>query len=110
MGNDDNTGRTTTTTGDRLPWFAGALGKLEIDSNASPEIAIKLAYDHARRLRGAGRHENEFAAQVALHVEQPFHDNPLLIYVRAGFSAGYFFDSLPWRREIEASSRHQDPS
>lgn len=81
---------------------------LTITENLSPELAIKMAYDFARRLRMTGWTESDFPECLGRLVEAHYCASPLLIYIRAGFSAGYFYDSLPWRRQIEATS--QSPS
>jgi hypothetical protein len=82
-----------------------ALGEpipLIINENVSPELAIKLAYDFARSLRATSAPEADFAENVQKLVETPYAGSPLLLYIRAGFKAGYFYETLPWRRQIEA--------
>ena len=81
-----------------------------IKEGTSPEMAIKLAYDFARGLRGKGAAESDFAEHLQGLVETPYADSPLLLYVRAGFTAGYFYEMLPWRRQIEAGDYAGQPA
>ncbi len=74
---------------------------MDVPPNLSPENAIKLAYDFARNLRFQGAVDEHLNAQLVQWVES-YVDSPLYIYLRAGFRAGYVFEILPWRREIEA--------
>ena len=80
-----------------------------INEGTSPEMAIKLAYDFARSLRGTGVAESDFAEHLHRLVETSYADSPLLLYVRAGFTAGYFYKMLPWRRQIEAGDYAGQP-
>jgi hypothetical protein len=82
---------------------------LIIKDGTSPEMAIKLAYDFARGLRGTGVGEPDFAEKLKTLVETPYADSPLLLYLRAGFTAGYFHEMLPWRRQIEAGTTQGSP-
>lgn len=81
---------------------AGKLITMDIQRDTSPELAIKIAYDFGRKLRTQANDGNEFSEVLASHVAGPFADHSLLPYVIAGFTAGYHFEALPWRRQIEA--------
>jgi hypothetical protein len=78
------------------------LTTLDVPKDISPENAIKLAYDFARDLRYRGAADGQLAMHLTQWVE-PFASTPLYRYLRAGFIAGYNCDTLPWRREIEAT-------
>ncbi len=73
---------------------------LEIHLGTSPELAIKVAYDFARKLRMEGASERDFD-NLLTNWAGPFDGTPLALYVRSGFTAGYHFLSLPWRRQID---------
>lgn len=75
---------------------------MEIQKDGSPELAIKIAYDFGRSLRSNGADASRFPELLTEHVAQPYADQQLLPYIIAGFTAGFHFQSLPWRREIEA--------
>ena len=78
---------------------------MDIKPDTSPELAIKIAYDFAKTLRSKGATDRQIADQLDIWVEKPFRTSVQLIYARAGFTAGYHWEMLPWRREIEASER-----
>lgn len=78
--------------------------RLVIGDGYSPEMAIKAAYDFARSVRAAGFDEHDFPDALLFFVSDPYRDSPLRVYINGGFCAGYFYDSLPWRRQIESQS------
>jgi hypothetical protein len=75
---------------------------VQVNSTTSPEQAIKIAYDFARNLRINGVAAADLPHLLANNVEKPYSACRLLIYLRAGFVAGFDGQALPWRREIEA--------
>jgi hypothetical protein len=80
---------------------------LLIPPHTAPELAIKIAYDFARKHRMEGADESEYPALLQDNVERIFSDTTLLRYVRAGFRAGFFSQPLPWRRDIESAGQGQ---
>lgn len=82
---------------------------LDIGSDTSPELAIKIAYDFGRNLRTKGAEEEDFSKLLVECVQQPHGEGPLLPYIMAGFTAGFHYQSLPWRRQIEAQSGSDAP-
>ena len=85
-----------------LPPFPGTLVTMDIPKSCSPEAAIKLAYDFAKNLTASDVADAHLSEHLDMWVERPYRANPLLPYIRAGFSAGYQGKPLPWRRDIEA--------
>jgi len=75
---------------------------VEILKQTSPELAIKIAYDFARGLRIKGAQEDALSSLLDTWVNTPFEHNELLRYIKAGFIAGFRFESLPWKRQIDA--------
>ena len=81
---------------------------VEILKNTSPELAIKIAYDFGRSLRMKEADASNLPALLNKWVTVPFEDNPLKKYIKAGFLAGFNFQPLPWKRQIE-EFRSGDP-
>jgi hypothetical protein len=75
---------------------------MDIVAGTSKELAIKIAYDFARGLRIQGATEKDYAANMNVWLVERYSANPLMPYLSAGFSAGYFGNVLPWVREIDA--------
>ena len=73
---------------------------LDIRPDTSPEVAIKQAYDFAWSLRINGANEHDFQILMAQWTKR-FGTSPLVPYIRGGFSAGFHFEPLPWKRAIE---------
>lgn len=78
---------------------------MEIDGNTSPELAIKIAYDSARRMRNGGADPDTLPNLLKEFVEDPYRTSTLLTYIRAGFCAGFRCEGLPWRRQIDIENR-----
>ena len=74
---------------------------VEILKNTSPELAIKIAYDFGRSLRMKEADGDGLPALLNKWVTVPFGESPLHKYIKAGFLAGFNFDSLPWKRRID---------
>ena len=77
---------------------------MNLQNDTSPELAIKIAYDFARKLRITGAAEARFTEHLEKWVNDPYRNSALLVYIRAGFTAGFKGDVLPWRRDIERKS------
>jgi hypothetical protein len=86
--------------GGQRPLLASPL-TFEILKETSPELGIKIAYDFGRNLRAQGALEGQFREILESTVEQPFAGMALLPYIRCGFAAGFYYGSLPWRRDID---------
>ena len=81
--------------------WMGVLSLGVLQQNASPGLAIKIAYDFAKSLRAKRCEDGDFDRLFSDWVGQRFTKSPLLPYIRAGFRAGYFGAALPRRRQIE---------
>lgn len=79
---------------------------MEIKTGTSPELAIKIAYDFARSLRAKGATEEQFRDQLEIWVEKQHATSPIIRYIRAGFAAGYTWQQLPWKRQIDEAAEH----
>ena len=80
----------------------GVRRDMQINETTSPELAIKIAYDFGRNLRARGAEPDVYDQLESECVDQPYSGNPLLKYIRAGFKAGFNYEGLPWRRQIDA--------
>jgi hypothetical protein len=86
--------------GGDVPHFSSPL-TFEIIKETSPELGIKIAYDFARNLRAEGAVPEQFRNILESMVEEPFAGTSILPYIRCGFAAGFYYSSLPWRRDID---------
>lgn len=77
---------------------------LEILKTTSPELAIKIAYDFGRSLRASEGDDLSLSVLLDKWVTTPFQDNPLQRYIKAGFTAGFNFEALPWKRQIDEAA------
>ena len=76
---------------------------MHIGTGASPEVAIKVAFDFGKVLREGGAEEGDYAGQRLIWVDQRYATHPLLPYLVAGFEAGYLNKPLPWVRQVDAA-------